>query len=245
MFPHHQGGQGQLPTHWQPPTSQQPANGAYPPPGHVSLRGHDPRRPPARVEPYVAAQLADMSSQSRWAPRSHHRRRKNRDPTWLVANILSTSSHSIASRAPMSGLAVRRSRIPTRNKGLHRNMCSSTTSPPRRASALQLPAATADVARYCSFQPVSLSHSHAADSMLRLRGHRGRPLLQLHEVQPRLHLHARLCADTGFCSCTHRMARRWTAAPNVRRIWPAAPSCEPCGSIWSAAAAAASAGLSA
>ena len=35
MFPH-QGGQGQLPTHWQPPTSQQPANGSYAPPPHVS-----------------------------------------------------------------------------------------------------------------------------------------------------------------------------------------------------------------
>ncbi|KAH3983714.1 hypothetical protein HBI56_074630 [Parastagonospora nodorum] len=35
MFPHHQGAPGQLPTHWQPPTSQQPANGAYPPPGHM------------------------------------------------------------------------------------------------------------------------------------------------------------------------------------------------------------------
>ncbi|KAL5387622.1 hypothetical protein DPSP01_003417 [Paraphaeosphaeria sporulosa] len=35
MFPH-QGGQGQLPTHWQPPTSQQPAHGSYPPPPHMN-----------------------------------------------------------------------------------------------------------------------------------------------------------------------------------------------------------------
>ncbi|KAH7398906.1 hypothetical protein DE146DRAFT_632466 [Phaeosphaeria sp. MPI-PUGE-AT-0046c] len=35
MFPHHQAGPGQLPTHWQPPTSQQPANGAYHPSAHM------------------------------------------------------------------------------------------------------------------------------------------------------------------------------------------------------------------
>ncbi|KAJ4369132.1 hypothetical protein N0V83_006216 [Neocucurbitaria cava] len=36
MFPHQQGGQGQIPTHWQPPTSQQPANGSYAPPQHMN-----------------------------------------------------------------------------------------------------------------------------------------------------------------------------------------------------------------
>ncbi|KAH8730621.1 hypothetical protein GQ44DRAFT_606730 [Phaeosphaeriaceae sp. PMI808] len=37
MFPHNnQGGNGQLPGHWQPPSSQAPANGSYPPPSHAS-----------------------------------------------------------------------------------------------------------------------------------------------------------------------------------------------------------------
>ncbi|KAH9875017.1 hypothetical protein J1614_004505 [Plenodomus biglobosus] len=44
MFPH-QGGQGQLPTHWQPPTSSQPANGAYPPPAHMNSALPPPQEP--------------------------------------------------------------------------------------------------------------------------------------------------------------------------------------------------------
>ncbi|KAL5382876.1 hypothetical protein PMIN06_009899 [Paraphaeosphaeria minitans] len=46
MFPH-QGGQGQLPTHWQPPTSQQPAHGSYPPPPHMNA----PLPPPPAQAP--------------------------------------------------------------------------------------------------------------------------------------------------------------------------------------------------
>lgn len=46
MFPHQQGGQGQLPTHWQPPTSQQPANGAYAPPNHMSTTLPPPPQEP-------------------------------------------------------------------------------------------------------------------------------------------------------------------------------------------------------
>ncbi|KAF1916793.1 hypothetical protein BDU57DRAFT_244431 [Ampelomyces quisqualis] len=45
MFPHHHGGQGQLPTHWQPPTAQQPANGAYPPPGLMGSSLPPPQEP--------------------------------------------------------------------------------------------------------------------------------------------------------------------------------------------------------
>lgn len=41
MFPH-QGGQGQLPTHWQPPSSQQPASGSYPP-AHTLPPPQEPR----------------------------------------------------------------------------------------------------------------------------------------------------------------------------------------------------------
>ncbi|KAH7090529.1 hypothetical protein FB567DRAFT_618014 [Paraphoma chrysanthemicola] len=52
MFPH-QGGQGQLPTHWQPPTSQQPANGSYPPPAHMGSSLPPP--PPQEPRPDMAA----------------------------------------------------------------------------------------------------------------------------------------------------------------------------------------------
>ncbi|KAF2465998.1 uncharacterized protein BDR25DRAFT_328377 [Lindgomyces ingoldianus] len=53
MFPH-QGGQGQLPTHWQPPTSQQPANGSYPPPPtHINTSLPPP--PPQEPRPDMAA----------------------------------------------------------------------------------------------------------------------------------------------------------------------------------------------
>ncbi|ORY12290.1 hypothetical protein BCR34DRAFT_301725 [Clohesyomyces aquaticus] len=53
MFPH-QGGQGQLPTHWQPPTSQQPANGSYPPPpSHINTSLPPP--PPQEPRPDMAA----------------------------------------------------------------------------------------------------------------------------------------------------------------------------------------------
>ncbi|KAF2785631.1 hypothetical protein K505DRAFT_368965 [Melanomma pulvis-pyrius CBS 109.77] len=53
MFPH-QGGPGQLPTHWQPPSSQQPANGAYnPPPAHISTSLPPP--PPREPRPDMAA----------------------------------------------------------------------------------------------------------------------------------------------------------------------------------------------
>ncbi|KAF2737517.1 hypothetical protein EJ04DRAFT_430652 [Polyplosphaeria fusca] len=46
MFPH-QGGQGhQLPTHWQPPTSQHPPNGAYPQPAHINTSLPPPPPPP-------------------------------------------------------------------------------------------------------------------------------------------------------------------------------------------------------
>ncbi|KAL6153094.1 hypothetical protein ACJBU6_08260 [Exserohilum turcicum] len=51
MFPH-QGGQGQLPTHWQPPTSQQPANGSYAPPPHMSTTLPPP--PPQEPRPDMA-----------------------------------------------------------------------------------------------------------------------------------------------------------------------------------------------
>lgn len=53
MFPH-QGGHGQLPTHWQPPTAQQPANGAYTPqPPHIS--SSHPPPPPQEPRPDMAA----------------------------------------------------------------------------------------------------------------------------------------------------------------------------------------------
>ncbi|KAF2872976.1 hypothetical protein BDV95DRAFT_490109 [Massariosphaeria phaeospora] len=46
MFPH-QGGHSQLPTHWQPPTAQQPANGAYPPPpAHINTSLPPPPQEP-------------------------------------------------------------------------------------------------------------------------------------------------------------------------------------------------------
>ncbi|KAF1997963.1 hypothetical protein P154DRAFT_536810 [Amniculicola lignicola CBS 123094] len=51
MFPH-QGGQGQLPTHWQPPTSQQPANGSYPPPPQMGTSLPPP--PPQEPRPDMA-----------------------------------------------------------------------------------------------------------------------------------------------------------------------------------------------
>ncbi|KAK3215112.1 hypothetical protein GRF29_19g2222590 [Pseudopithomyces chartarum] len=47
MFPH-QGGQGQLPTHWQPPTSQQPAHASYPPPPHLATSLPPPSGQPPR-----------------------------------------------------------------------------------------------------------------------------------------------------------------------------------------------------
>ncbi|CAA9960190.1 Zn clus multi-domain protein [Pyrenophora teres f. maculata] len=51
MFPH-QGGQGQLPTHWQPPTSQQPANGSYAQPPHMNTTLPPP--PPQEPRPDMA-----------------------------------------------------------------------------------------------------------------------------------------------------------------------------------------------
>ncbi|KAF1963179.1 hypothetical protein CC80DRAFT_565937 [Byssothecium circinans] len=53
MFPH-QGGHGQLPTHWQPPTSQQPANGSYPPPSAHLNTSHPPPPPPQEPRPDMA-----------------------------------------------------------------------------------------------------------------------------------------------------------------------------------------------
>ncbi|KAL6710882.1 hypothetical protein ACN47E_007939 [Coniothyrium glycines] len=60
MFPH-QGGQGQLPTHWQPPTSQQPANGPYPPPQHMNSTlppppAQEPRPDMAHQHPHYQPQ---------------------------------------------------------------------------------------------------------------------------------------------------------------------------------------------
>ncbi|KAF2116582.1 hypothetical protein BDV96DRAFT_645008 [Lophiotrema nucula] len=54
MFPQ-QGGQGHhLPTHWQPPTSQQPANGTYPQPTHINT-SLPPPPPPQEPRPDMAA----------------------------------------------------------------------------------------------------------------------------------------------------------------------------------------------
>ncbi|OAL49939.1 hypothetical protein IQ07DRAFT_41907 [Pyrenochaeta sp. DS3sAY3a] len=52
MFPHQQGGHGQVPTHWQPPSSQQPANGAYAPPQHINstLPPPPPQEPRADMQ---------------------------------------------------------------------------------------------------------------------------------------------------------------------------------------------------
>ncbi|KAJ4381238.1 hypothetical protein N0V86_003587 [Didymella sp. IMI 355093] len=53
MYPH-PGGQGQMPAHWQPPASQQPANGAYPPPpSHMNTTLPPP--PPQEPRPDMAA----------------------------------------------------------------------------------------------------------------------------------------------------------------------------------------------
>ncbi|PVH98372.1 hypothetical protein DM02DRAFT_49144 [Periconia macrospinosa] len=55
MFPH-QGGHGQLPTHWQPPTTQQPANGSYPPPPtHINSSHPPPPPPPQEARSDMAA----------------------------------------------------------------------------------------------------------------------------------------------------------------------------------------------
>ncbi|KAF2017434.1 hypothetical protein BU24DRAFT_407460 [Aaosphaeria arxii CBS 175.79] len=55
MFPH-QGGQGHMPTHWQPPTSQQPANGAYAHPQQPShINSSLPPPPPQEPRHDMAA----------------------------------------------------------------------------------------------------------------------------------------------------------------------------------------------
>ncbi|KAF1940683.1 hypothetical protein EJ02DRAFT_349581 [Clathrospora elynae] len=51
MFPH-QGGHGQLPTHWQPPTAQQPVNGSYAQPPHMNATLPPP--PPQEPRPDMA-----------------------------------------------------------------------------------------------------------------------------------------------------------------------------------------------
>ncbi|RYN30404.1 hypothetical protein AA0115_g4722, partial [Alternaria tenuissima] len=53
MFPH-QGGQGQLPAHWQPPTAQQPANGSYAQPPHMNTTLPPPPPPPQEPRPDMA-----------------------------------------------------------------------------------------------------------------------------------------------------------------------------------------------
>ncbi|KAF1929320.1 uncharacterized protein M421DRAFT_61139 [Didymella exigua CBS 183.55] len=54
MYPH-QGGQGQMPSHWQPPATQAPANGAYPPPPPSHMNTTLPPPPPQEPRPDMAA----------------------------------------------------------------------------------------------------------------------------------------------------------------------------------------------
>ncbi|KAF2257201.1 hypothetical protein BU26DRAFT_499740 [Trematosphaeria pertusa] len=69
MFPH-QGGHGQLPTHWQPPTSQQPANGAYPPPAHINTTLPPPPHP-QEPRPDMAAHQHPQHQQPYRLPGPH------------------------------------------------------------------------------------------------------------------------------------------------------------------------------
>ncbi|OCL07977.1 hypothetical protein AOQ84DRAFT_389159 [Glonium stellatum] len=79
MFPHHPGGQGQLPSHWnsQPPTSSQPTNGTYPPQSHITTLpppAAEPRPDMAALQPQPPYRLPAPHEWSRGPPPPDHYR---------------------------------------------------------------------------------------------------------------------------------------------------------------------------
>lgn len=164
--------------------------------------------------------------------------RESLDPTWPPTNTRTTTSNSSSSivyPAPMSG---REDLLPKTHikANLNRQIIWDTrdsTKLQRRASGPPSPVAIAEDARFVAAAQFAFSSLMLhTDSLLRLRADRRWPLLKLHEIQPRLHLHPSLCADASLCARAHCLAGSWTASAHVWRVRPASSPQRAWGCIW-------------